>query len=170
MDEPSADDAVQESLFGELTTGGDGVDAPPRSLRTGPGRPKGSVNKRTRQYADLIVSQYGSPLQRMAQVYSADLDELRGELGCSKADALALQLQAARDAAPYVHEKRPQAHQVQGQVAALVIHRGLPGGDGAGSDRYAMGQPVDAEFNEINDLPGADAGQSDAGQSDAGSK
>ena len=42
----------------------------------GPGRPKGSLNKKSDQFAKLIVSKYGDPVEGMAAIYAMPLDQL----------------------------------------------------------------------------------------------
>ncbi|NLS27942.1 hypothetical protein S2M10_29440 [Sphingomonas sp. S2M10] len=47
-----------------------------RSRAEGPGRPKGSGNKRTEQLAKLIVQKFGDPVEAMASIYAMPLDQL----------------------------------------------------------------------------------------------
>lgn len=75
--------------------------------KRGPGRPAGAKNRRTGEIVDYISRRYGFPLERLAQIYSADTGELARELGLKRGEALAEQRAAAAAALPYMHQKRP---------------------------------------------------------------
>lgn len=149
------------------------TDAPmPLSLpargQSGPkgGRPKGAVNRRTADMVRYILSQHRSPLVVMAQTYTRSPRELAIELemfarnddGSVKrgADgepllapgalvkAFELQQQSARDLAPYLHSKMPQAVELTSdRPATLVVIGDLSvGGGDAG---LALPLPIDEE-------------------------
>jgi len=82
---------------------------PPR-----PGRQAGSVARHTAQWRDRMLAKYRSPLIVLAETYSRPTDELARDLGCSRADAFALQMKAADQLAPYLHSKMPTAVQLEG--------------------------------------------------------
>lgn len=70
------------------------------------GRPKGAKNKRSPQLAKWLIQQHGDPAERLARCYAMDTAELAAQLDCSLLEAAQMQLTAARDVMPYVHEKR----------------------------------------------------------------
>lgn len=76
---------------------------------TGKGRPLGSKNRRTQEMADYLLSRYTSPLIALAEAYSRPVQDLAKELCCSKEEAFKLQMAAAKELAPYIHQKMPQA-------------------------------------------------------------
>lgn len=93
--------------------------------RRGPGRPTGSRNRRTAEWVDHILGRYRSPLLFLAETYTRPVEQLAAELGCDKEKALALQMTAARELAPYVHQKQPVAVEVDARgVVQLVINTG----------------------------------------------
>lgn len=77
----------------------------------GRGRRPGSRNKATREVRSYLLSQYAHPLEVLAQIYSRPVDMLAAELGCTKAEAMQMQIRAAAEVGPYVEGKMP--HQVQ---------------------------------------------------------
>ena len=85
----------------------DGEGFPVPREKRGRGRPKGSTNKRTQEWADYLLGRYGSPLEAMAQIYARPVHLLAIELQCSILDAVKVQLVAAKELAPYVHQKLP---------------------------------------------------------------
>jgi hypothetical protein len=90
--------------------------------RSGPGRPAGSRNKRTQEWADFVLSRYSSPLIGMAETYSRPVEDLARELGCTRLEAFKLQLQAREALAPYVHQKQPQAIDLpDGALVQIVL-------------------------------------------------
>ncbi|WP_374650313.1 hypothetical protein [Rhizorhabdus sp.] len=73
------------------------------------GRPRGARNRRTEEVRSYLLSRYAHPLEVLAQVYSRPVDALAAELHCSRADAMALQVKAAAEVAPYIEGKQPVA-------------------------------------------------------------
>lgn len=93
----------------------------PRSGGRG-GRPKGSRNRSTEAWREFLAHRYRSPLEVMAEIYSRSVGELVAEIGCTKLEALTLQLRAAAESAPYWHQKQPMAMQIDGKgVVQLVL-------------------------------------------------
>lgn len=91
--------------------------------KRGPGRPKGAANKRTEAWASYLLGRYASPLEVLAQVMSRSVDELRAELACSRLEALEIQLKAAKELAPYLHQKQPMAIDAgEGGLVSLTIN------------------------------------------------
>jgi hypothetical protein len=121
------------ALDGEVDQFRDQAIPPPKR---GPGRPKGSPNRSTKQMAQFLAARgYRDPLEFLAAVWSADTRELAASL-LGKApkdvtadqvlDVLRQQLRAAESALPYLHQKTPT--QVEMQVAEarplIIIHEG----------------------------------------------
>lgn len=74
----------------------------------GPGRPLGSKNKKSEEWAEYLLSQYRSPLVAMAEIYGRETAVLALELHCSLLEAFKLQLDAMKTLATYVHQRLPQ--------------------------------------------------------------
>lgn len=109
--------------------------AQPKALRSntaenvsetrGVGRPKGSKNKNTEAWREYLLAKYSSPLEVMASTMTRKVRDLAIELGyivygdqgvlLRKASpeeleaCLKIQLSCAKELAPYVHQKQPQA-------------------------------------------------------------
>jgi hypothetical protein len=96
----------------------------------GVGRPPGALNKRTSDWVDHILSNYPSPLVFLAKTMARPVELLAAELGASKADAFALQIDAAKNLAPYVHQKQPLGVNVdtRGVIHLTLEAPGEPGG------------------------------------------
>lgn len=110
---------------------------PSAAERRGPGRPPGARNRRTEEWVDYVLGQYRSPLVVLAEIYSRPIAQLVTEIGCTREDALKIQIQAARELAPYVHQKRPLAVNVNASgVIQLVLETpsSAPLRDGAGPE------------------------------------
>ncbi|WP_022729764.1 hypothetical protein [Fodinicurvata sediminis] len=121
-------------------------------VRRGPGRPPGAKNRRTEAWTEYLLSQYRSPLVVLAETYSRPVADLARELGCKKEDAFRHQIQAAKELAPYVHQKLPVAVQVEGKVVQLSIVADASGevtdsGDPDGAD-LVHAQIIESEENQ----------------------
>jgi len=128
----------------------------------GPGRPKGAKNRRTEEWAAYILGQYRSPLIVLAELYSMPVDELAAELQCEKLDAVKIQKDAAAALAPYVHQRQPQAVEVnQREVGVLIL--GEFSGDASGVTGLALAPDESEENQGVID---AQAEQSDGDKSD----
>lgn len=121
---------------GDLPEDGEPGNLPDRKRTRG--RPPGARNKSTDDWVDYIRARYRSPLEMLAETFSRHVDDLARELGISKKDAFAFQLQAAKELAPYMHSKMPQALTIDGTAdITLILEGGAPGlqagapGDGA---------------------------------------
>ncbi len=120
------------------------------SEKRGRGRPKGSKNKRTEDWTEYLLNNYRSPLIMFAETYSRPTAGLALELHCSLEDAFKIQMDAAKQLAPYVHQKLPQAIEIdtdKGLVSLTLVV----------TDAYAAVQSkagleiIDAESIEIEE-------------------
>ena len=99
-------------------------------------------NYPTEESVDDVLSRYASPLVRLAEICSRPVEQLAAELGCTRSQALRLQITAAKELAPYLHQKQPVADRAESKgVVHLVIEGGLPG-EGAAAGEGAAGGPA----------------------------
>jgi hypothetical protein len=90
------------------------LDGAPAEPARGPGRPKGSGNKRARAWQAWIDASGKHPIEFLAGVFRAKPGELLGVIGPEGAvvlqtkDELALKIRAAEALLPYVEQKLPQ--------------------------------------------------------------
>jgi len=139
--------------------------------RRGRGRPPGAKNRRTEDWQRLVLSTHRSPLLVLADFYSMPVEELATRLSCSRLDAAKLQLTAARELAPYLHQKLPLAVDVQRKdVVQLVIETGE-----AMASQAQLGDALSvfaarvidvSEIEEKQALGGEGPGKSDNAKSD----
>lgn len=162
--------ARQDGQLSLLPTPGDVAAAEDQAEQArGPGRPAGSANRRTLQLARFIQAHCRDPVLFLASVYSRPVEQLAGELGCTKRDALALMIQSAREVAPYTHSKMPVAVDLSATSQVFVtfetsdeVRAMLDGGD------WQDAQTIDGQvLSKFSDLAAAEAAQSDTLQSDS---
>lgn len=111
-----------------------------------PGRPQGSVNKRTAEWVEYIETRYRSPLIFLAEAFNRPAIALAAELGCEPLEAFKLQVDAAKNLAPYLHQKQPLAVQVDGKgVVHLILEDPNAPSDGAGRGGAAEPPMLDIE-------------------------
>lgn len=112
------------------------------------GRPAGATNKRVTEYANYLLSRYSSPLEVLAQIATARVDDLKKEIGCTKLAALQEKRLAAMALLPYVHQKMPVAVDVTNRkIVQLVIEDDSAGGvhlEDTGDDFTLTAQIIDA--------------------------
>lgn len=100
------------------------------SVKRGPGRPKGSLNKRTLAHIDALTAKYGiSPAEALFSLMSMDLDELCDTVGAVKVadrlECVKLKKAAAEALMPYVHTKMsPDITLNQGDVNVQIVRFG----------------------------------------------
>ena len=78
---------------------------PPR----GRGRPPGSLNRSTLQWANYLNSSYGPPLQQMMRFARLPIRAIAAELGCSAEEAAEFKLECIERMLPYTHSEMPRA-------------------------------------------------------------
>lgn len=122
----------------------------------GPGRPAGSLNRRTVDMAEYLLSKYTSPLERLAQIAVSPVDELSASLGCTKLEALQEVRLCAIALAPFLHSKMPLAVDVTNRkIIHLVIGEIPPGDPSVGGGGVGLA-------NEIIDLVATESGEESA--------
>jgi hypothetical protein len=145
---PNFVDAEQLSLI-PLRKVEDGAEAVSRgSLARGVGRPPGSKNRRTQEMADYILSRYTSPLIALAETYARPVQDLAKELGCDKLEAFKLQLVAAKELAPYLHQKLPIAIDT-GEKG--LIHLTINAGTAAAAQQVIDDNRLQVKFLDVID-------------------
>jgi hypothetical protein len=117
------------------------------------GRPVGAQNRATREWVRHLLARHGSPLERLLEIAGQAPEALAAQLGCTRLEAFDRQLTALREAVPFLHQKLPQAIQVEGApLMAVQI---------AVSDRVAQaileGERVE-ENQRVEDDDGAGVG------------
>lgn len=130
---------AQPGLFGSVIEDADG---PPEARREPgkPGRPPGSRNKRSEDWARFILSRFKSPLVVLAEIASADLGRIAQELEVEPATALGIKMRAAESLAPYLHEKRPQAVELPDGAGLTVV---IQTGEAQQAGRTIEAQPLE---------------------------
>jgi hypothetical protein len=87
------------------------------------GRTPGVRNRRTLEMANFLLRRYASPLEILAQIAVARVDELSASIGCTKLEALQEKRLAAIALVPYLHQKMPVAVDVTNtKVVHLTIN------------------------------------------------
>jgi hypothetical protein len=71
----------------------------------GPGRPKGATNRSTKAWTRYLVRAYGSPLETLVKIATADTAKLAKDHLLDLSDALELQVRAASAALPFMHAR-----------------------------------------------------------------
>lgn len=118
----------------------------------GAGRPAGSMNRRTEQWADYLAKRYGHPLEVLAQIAVAETDALARSLGCKPLEALQEKRHAATALLPYVASRQPIAVNLTGRQ---VIHLTIETGDEGEAVAIAENAEV-VEFQEVSEGAGDD--------------
>ena len=157
--EPPAASEEQIEIFPPIALKPAAAPGEAPAIDRGPGRPKGARNKRTEQWVEYIEGRYRSPLIFLAETYSRTVEELAAELCCKREDAFKLQLQAAKELAPYLHQKLPIAVDVKGASAGVLLIGELTPGSQAALDAAAMG--VDMQVVKVIENHEENQGDSD---------
>lgn len=96
-----------------------------QAQRRGPGRPAGSRNRSTNDWVDFIAARYRSPLLFLAETFTRPAAQLAAELGCDRLEAFKLQVTAAKELAPYMHQKQPVAVAISAE-GEVTLHLVMP--------------------------------------------
>ena len=149
------------------------------AARRGPGRPKGSANKRSGDLQRYVEAVYGgmTPGQQSAQIALVTAKELReagGDLmtamamkamtlasmiGCDGKEAWLLMQRERADLLPYIHQKRAQKEEAApGDVpthtyVAIPMEEGTAAGDGQGGGEWDT--PTDLlDYQQVSVIEG----------------
>lgn len=149
---------VQEDMFAGMSLLGDLAVDGARVKRAGPGRPRGSINKSTKEMAEFILARYRSPLIGLAEIVNTPVPLLAQQLGCTRLEALGEWRQCAKALAEYIHQKMPTAIEVDEKVAGAIMvlnAGGLPQEQAETVARSAFGLDIgspleDVEFQEVS--------------------
>jgi hypothetical protein len=132
----------------------------------GRGRPPGAKNKNSKEWAEYLLSQYRSPLVMLAETFNRSAVELAGELECSVLEAFKVQLVAAKELAPYIHQKQPQAIDLgDSGLIQLTINAGHAAMNEAQKDGIFSMKFIDGEDKENQEVIEGDFQESNAGKS-----
>jgi hypothetical protein len=165
---------------GEMALPGLG-DAPAPAAR-GPGRPAGSMNRRSKDWQRWWeLSGNKHPLEFLAKVISSTPEQLRATYGSAMVldddgkdarlaglgakDVLALQIRAAEAALPYLEQKLPMAVEdvSEGKRMILIVGGMTPAQSDAAKERFGL-RVRDVQNQGVIEVT---ATQSDGDQSDA---
>ncbi|TCD15155.1 hypothetical protein [Oricola cellulosilytica] len=161
-----ADAPIQNELFAGSSVFGEIKTPDGQTTRTGPGRPKGSLGKSTKELVKLIEATGRHPILAMAEIVATPIDVIARTLGCKKIEAAEYHRKVMNDLAPYVAQKLPTAIELPGANAgALFINLGAPVETGENIDQ-AFGKLLEgvkiaySETEENQPLSDDDAGPS----------
>lgn len=135
---------VQSGLFDDLDADETGATDKPSPLsaalapaKRGPGRKRGSKNRRTEAVISWLLTQHRHPLSVMMEAYSMSPKEFaKVALGETEPDAdrlfeiVKLQLRMAEAVAPYIAQRQPQAVQLAAAAQLNVSFGGVNLGAG----------------------------------------
>lgn len=133
-----------QSLLGEIVVDGE------RVKRPGPGRPKGSINRDTKEMAEFILQRYRSPLIGLAELVNTPIPLLARQLGCDRLEAAEFWRKCAKDLAEYVHQKMPTAVEIDEKVAGMIMvlnQDGMAPDQAKAAAQSAFGLPMDLSEN-----------------------
>jgi len=115
-------ESVQDDLFAGSSVFGQVIGADYRPIGTGGrGRPKGSRSRTTQQLIKLISETGRHPVLAMAEIVSTPIDVIARTLGCTKLEAAEYHRKVMSDLAPYVAQRLPQAVQITGANAGMLM-------------------------------------------------
>lgn len=115
-------DGVQHELFAGSSVFGQVLGADFKPIATGGrGRPKGSRSRTTQQLIKLISETGRHPVLAMAEIVSTPIDVIARTLGCTKLEAAEYHRKVMSDLAPYVAQRLPQAVQISGANAGMLM-------------------------------------------------
>lgn len=81
------------------------------------GRPAGATNKRTEETSRYIRETFGDPLIADAKLASTPVEIVQARLSCTALEAMDVIAKARGRLLPYVHQRLPQAVQIDGEIS-----------------------------------------------------
>lgn len=122
------------------------------------GRPKGSLNKATKELASYILARHRHPVIAAAEICDMPIKALAAELSCEYLDAAKYQQQCREFVARYTLQAMPQAVSIDMSTVGMlmVINQNAPKpGEDAAASPYGLGLKI---INENKDAPAASHG------------
>lgn len=139
-----ADPEIQLAMFREASVFGTIVTPDGQKItRTGPGRPRGSQNRTTRDLVRLIEATGRHPILAMAEIVATPIDVIAKTLKCKLIEAAEYHRKVMSDLAPYVAQKLPTAVQVSGANAGMLVVN-------LGGDQQALGLQMALAARQID--------------------
>lgn len=121
----------------------------------GPGRPPGARNKRTTQWAEYLLSRYASPLEVLAQIAVARVEDLKAQLACTALEAFQEKRHAAVALAPFLHQRQPLAlNLTERKVVYLTIQQDSGAGSAVPNDAMTLSAQIVGNQEVIDVSPG----------------
>lgn len=87
----------------------------------GPGRPAGAENLATKEFREYLLARGVSPLMQIMRWSTHTPTSLAAELKCTRLEAFRLLMDLWGELAPYLHQKMPQAVEVDARTAGMLI-------------------------------------------------
>lgn len=104
--------------------------------RAGPGRPKGSRNKSTDEWIKHYFEQgLPDPMLWLGRELARPIEAMAKEMRIKVGEAHERKIKIAGELMPYIHQKLPQAVNIEKGVTVVHIHTDLPMGGVAGAPR-----------------------------------
>lgn len=123
-------------------------DLAPPPARIGPGRPPGAGNRATREWVRHLIEKHGSPLERLLEIAAMDPETLREQLRCDRLEVFDRQMTALKEALPYLHQRLPQAIQIEGaplMAVQIAVSGAIAARIGAAVESQANQQLVEGQ-------------------------
>lgn len=89
--------------------------------RAGAGRPPGSANLATKEFREFLLGRGVSPLVQLMRWSMHTPTSLADELKCSRLEAFRLLKELWAELAPYLHQRMPQAIEVDQRSAGMLV-------------------------------------------------
>ncbi len=123
--------------------------APFKSAMPRGGSRKGRPNKRTEAMRDLYLRLgLPHPMLKMGQVLAMPVEELAGQLGCERLDAIEVQRKIAADLMPYLESKMPtQVVGEAGEALPVLVIREIEAARGQASGTAPGAMAIDDDLD-----------------------
>lgn len=109
----------------------------------GPGRPRGSPNKKTEDLRRFVLARFKHPVVAAAELYSMPATSLAAILDCDPLEAATLQLKAMAFVGPYVDSTMPARMQIDADPRLPEFSISFTGPDGSAVAVDASGKRLD---------------------------